>query len=285
MSIKMMMKLRRSVARISLALLGTLILSSLAGAVPTRAASLYSNPDTGYRIQITDTADLLSDSEEELLMQSMRPITAYGNAAFESIDENYTTAEYYARDSYEKTFGNASGILFLIDMDNRYIYMYSDGLIYQTVTKDEMDTITDNVYSYASDKDYYKTASKAFEQVYALLEGRDIPRPMKYIGNAVFSIMIGMLIAFIIVSINSSLKSASVREMLASAARSVEITDPSEVFDKETKRYSPVESSSSGGSSSSYRSSGSSHSSHSSGGSHHSSGGSHHSGGGGGHRF
>ncbi len=285
MSIKMMMKLRRSVARISLALLGTLILSTLASALPARATALYSNPDTGYRVQIADDADLLSESEETLLRQTMQPITAYGNAAFESIDTNYTSAELYAQSSYEKTFGNASGILFLIDMDNRYIYMYSDGLIYQTVTKDEMDTITDNVYSYASDKDYYKTASKAFEQVYALLEGRDIPRPMKYIGNAVFSIMIGMLIAFIIVSINSSLKSASVREMLASAARSVEITDPSEVFDKETKRYSPVESSSSGGSSSSYRSSGSSHSSHSSGGSHHSSGGSHHSGGGGGHRF
>ncbi|MCR4897553.1 MAG: TPM domain-containing protein [Lachnospiraceae bacterium] len=279
-----MMNFRRSFARISLALLGIMILSCLAAAVPARATALYSNPDTGYRIQITDEADLLSPDEEALLKNVMQPITAYGNVAFESINENYTTAEYYARDSYENTFGKQSGILFLVDMDNRYLFMRSDGLIYETVTSSEMETITDNVYTYASNEDYYRAAATAFEQVYALLEGRDIPRPMKYIGNAVFSIMIGMLIAFIIVSINSSLKSAGVREMLASASRSVGVKDPTEEFDRETKRYSPVESSSSG-SSSSYRSSGgSSHSSHSSGGhSSHSSGG--HSGGGGGHRF
>lgn len=42
------------------------------------------------------------------------------------------------------------GTVFAIDMDNRNIWIHSDGAVYQVVTKGYADTVTDNVYRYAS---------------------------------------------------------------------------------------------------------------------------------------
>ena len=269
--------------------LGTLlllcVLIPLHASASDRKEASYVNPDTGYAVLINDGADLLEPDDEQALAASMIPITKYGNVAFQSILENYTSASTFAEYSYHEIFGDSSGLLFLVDMDNRYLYMYSDGEIYRTITSTEMETITDNTYSYASNGNYYQAAFVAFSQALALLEGRDIPRPMKYISNAVFSLMLGMLICFFFVSFTSRLKGSSGREMLKSAKKNVVVMPADEKYVRESRKYSPVSSSSSGGSSHSggSRSSGGSH--HSSGGSHHSSGGSHHSGGGGGHRF
>ena len=88
--------------------------------------------------------------------------------------ENELSTESYIKEFYRENFGNESGIVFLIDMDNRYIYLFSDGDIYDVVTKRYAEIITDNIYQYASDGEYYVCAYKAFEQVLDLLEGKDI---------------------------------------------------------------------------------------------------------------
>ena len=52
------------------------------------ADTRYTNPDTNYQIVIIDDLDLLTDEEEKMLVEDMKPVTAYGNAAF------WTTEEY-----------------------------------------------------------------------------------------------------------------------------------------------------------------------------------------------
>ena len=46
------------------------------------------------------------------------------------------------------------------------------------------DSITDNVYTYASNRDYFSCAAKGFERELNLLKGQKIRQPMKYISNA-----------------------------------------------------------------------------------------------------
>ena len=60
----------------------------------------YTDPETGYEVVMDDEADLLSDSEQEALIEEMRPITAYGSAAFVSVDYNGSSTASFAREYY-----------------------------------------------------------------------------------------------------------------------------------------------------------------------------------------
>ena len=141
----------------------------------------YTNPETGYVVRIEDDAALLTDYERTQLADLMKDITQYGNVAFKSILTNsYSTTDDYAYAYYAQIFQKNSGTVFLIDMAKRKIWIHSNGEIYKTITESYADTITDNIYTYASKKEYYNCASKAFEQELALLKGSKIRQPMKY---------------------------------------------------------------------------------------------------------
>lgn len=237
----------------------------------TYAPDVSHNKETGYYLRIDDQADLLTETEEKELKKVMEPITTYGNVAFVSISKNpeYSTNRY-AEKYYEEQFGYSSGIIFLIDMEERYLWIYSNGEIYKTITKSYANTITDNVYPYASDREYLTCASTAFAQINTLLEGRHIAQPMKYISNALLAIVLAFFINYFLVMTLSRSRKANTSQLLNGIFSKAEIRNPQTTFVNQTKRYSPQQSSSSGS-----RSSGSSRS--------FSGGGSR--GGGGGHRF
>lgn len=218
--------------------------SSICAAAATPA---YTNDETGYSVIIEDDADLLTDSEEAALVSDMDDITEFGNVAFKSIDTNYTSAPSYADSYYHEQFGKTSGTLFLIDMDNRKIYIFSDGDVYKIVTKSRAETITDNVYRYASNGDYYSCASEAYSQIYTILSGNAIAQPMKYISNALLAILIALLVNFIIISRVSRLRRVGIGPMIHAARSSFRYTQPDVRFLNETKRYSPVQRSGGGG--------------------------------------
>lgn len=198
------------------------------------------NEDTGYEIYIDDWADLLTSSEEEELMDVMGSITAYGNAAFISIDVNpKSSVSEYAESYGYAHFGNDNYTLFIIDMDYREIYIYSDGELHDTITTAYANTITDNVYTYASEKDYFRCAYEAFSQMATLLEGGSIAQPMKYISNALLAIVLALLINYFIVMFVSRSAKVSDTELLHGINKKVTIIEPTKTFLHQTKQYSP----------------------------------------------
>ena len=233
------------------------------------SGTVYTNSETGYSVIIEDDASLLSNDEKIQLAETMKDITPYGDVAFKSIDYNPYSTETYIERYYNSIFGTGSGTVFLIDMDNRNIWIYSDGSIYSTITTAYANVITDNVYTYASDKDYFTCANKAFIQEAALLHGRRISQPMKYISNALLAIAIAILINYFIVRQTSRVRKASDNEIVNGVFANNAFNNVSVNFIRQTRTYSPRSSSSSGSSGG-----------HSGGG-----GGGGHSGGGGGHSF
>lgn len=210
--------------------------------------SPYTNEETGYDVIIEDDAELLNEDEMASLYNRMIPLTEYGNIIFKSISDNYHSTTYYAENYYHDKFGTESGTLFLIDMDNRMIYIFSDGANYRVITDNKADIITDNVYSYASDEDYYECAKNAFLQIQTLLEGGKIAEPMRYISNIFIAITVGFFSTFIYVLISSGVKKASDKEMLKGCKIDFKVGKPQVVKTGQSKVYSP-QSSSSGGSS------------------------------------
>ncbi len=256
----------------------------------------YSNDDyteeTQYddsmpQLVILDGANLLTEEEEERLKQDMVPLTEFGNIMFLSVNDNpFASTEELARTSYYNQFGTDSGSVFLIDMDNRYIYIHSDGKNYQIITPAKAEIITDNVYRYASKQDYYSCASEAFKQMNKLLSGEKIAEPMKHISNVLIALITGAFVVFIYIMKSSKITPASSSEVLKNCKVLFKVNRVDVRKVGERRVYSPVQSESSSYSGG-HSSGGRSHSAgHSAGHSSHSAGhSSHHSGGGGGHRF
>lgn len=207
------------------------------------------NPDTGYRVVIYDGAGLLSSAEIKKLASDMQPISQFGNVAFVTTDENgYGSIMRYSDAIYDEMFGNhANGVMLIIDMSEREISIYSDGSMHDVITDGYGYDITDNIYRYASDEDYYACASKGFEQIYTVLNGQKIARPMRYICSALMALLLSFLINYWIVSRASKIQKTSGTEMIAGAQKTLRYTPPAVIKTGETKTYSPQSSGSSGG--------------------------------------
>ena len=230
----------------------------------------YTNPDTGYQVIIEDDADLLSSSQEDNLAAEMKTITRFGHALFKTTDNNSRSAEDFARSFYGQTINTESGTLFLIDMDNRMLWIHSDGDIYKTITTSYANTITDNVYRDASKQEYYTCASTVFSQINKLLVGNHIPQPMKYTSNLLLALILALLINFVFVSSQARLRKPKQKELMEYIDHHFQISKTGASYTHTTKVYDPVERSSGGGGGGGSRSGG---------------GGGGRSGGGGGHRF
>ena len=234
--------------------------------------------ESDYRVVIDDEADLLTEAEEAELHAVMEKVLPYGNAAFVSVNVNSSSTERLAEDKFMEFFGDTSGALLIIDMDNRYIQLIADGAVYKTVTKARCSEITDNIYTYASRGDYLSCATKAFEQVTRLMEGQKVAAPFRYVTNAFLAVCLALLGNFALMSLQrrkkvSAENALKVQVAVNTASSAVKAGAVAAVAltmlnQRKTKH---VESSSSGG-----RSGGGGHSGGGGGGFH---------GGGGGHRF
>lgn len=202
----------------------------------------------GYKLIISDEANLLTETERVLLKKEMEKVTKYGNVAFITINNNpLGSATRYNENYYYQTFGNDSGIVFLIDMQNRELILSSDGYIDTIVTKSKKDSIADNVYRYASYGRYDTTAMKTFEQINKLLDGGKILEPMKYISNIFISLVLGFIVCLFHVLNVSNIRKASKDDILKNCVAAVTVAN---IVAKKTgtrKEYHPPSSSSSGG--------------------------------------
>ena len=220
------------------------------GGIEAQAAvPLYTNPETDYVVIVEDDADLLTDEEEELLAEEMETITRWGNVGFKSIDDNSTTAERYLDSYYRELFGRGSGIVFLIDMDNRMLWVKCDGKISRIVTNSYCDAITDNVYRYASREDYYGCAQRVYRQVVTLMSGNSIALPMKYISNALLAVIAALLLNYLIMRRMAKNSMPTQKDWLRNVNSHYSLTNTRADYINTTKIYDPPSSSSSGGSS------------------------------------
>ena len=218
--------------------------------LPVRAETgVYTNSETGYTVYMMDQIDLLSDEEEAKLIEDMKPITAYGNVAFISARAYGDDTGSYAKDVYRRLMGTQSGMIFVIDMQNRNIWIHSNGRVYQTITRAYANTITDNIYRYATRGEYYECAKQAYEQAFTLLEGGRIAQPMKYITNALFALITAVLLNYLLAAWSRRREKAQEPEVFGAITAGIAAGLTGKKMIVRRKHYSPRSSGSSGGSS------------------------------------
>lgn len=257
-------------------------------------AAAFAAEEFEHKIVIDDQADLLSDEEEAALKEDMKPLAEFAHIGFLSVAKNdLKNTKMLAKQYYDKYFEKEDGTLFVIDMQERYIYIFSGGANYSIVSKRRAEVITDNCYRYASKKQYYDCAREAFDEIHELLIGNRIAQPMKYISNGILALLLALILNYFYVRKTTNNQGLQMMDPLTK----IDVTFTKDIEVKKTNVKYPNShygggyadtSSSYSGSSSSSRSSGSSSSGNSySGGSSSHSGGSSGSfrSGGGGHKF
>lgn len=125
---------------------------------------------------VYDAAKLLSDAEEmELHGCAMRLADDYqiNVLAVTTEDAQGKSAKEYADDFYDEKFPESdeeNGILYLIDMDNREIYVSTSGTAIRYLTDERIGRILDEAYPYVADGDYYGTFLSFMKETRAFFE-------------------------------------------------------------------------------------------------------------------
>ncbi len=208
----------------------------------------YINEETHYKAIIDDRANLLSNEEKGKLFEEMKPLTKYGHIGFVSTNENsYYSVNSFSENYYHSTFSTESGSIFVIDMSNRKIYIFSDGANYRVVNSSKAYSITDNTYTYATKGDYYGCASVAYKQMLTILEGGKIAEPMRYTSNLFISLTLALFFSFLYVLSKTKINKASTRSITNNCDIEFEIGETSAIKTGQHRVYSPQSSGSSGG--------------------------------------
>lgn len=131
-----------------------------------------------FNVMIDDSASLFTAEEIELINSAAYELASmdeYSVAIVTTEDAMGKSAMEYADDYYDDLIFNngwsENGILFLVDMDNREIYVSCAGLCIDEYTDYELNTIIDRGYSYAASGEYadcivtmiYKAEKTAYE--------------------------------------------------------------------------------------------------------------------------
>lgn len=127
----------------------------------TNRNQILNTPSVDASEKVYDFADLLSDEEESSLYNIVKNYINGTNydLAIVTIDENNkTSSKAYAQDFYDyNEFGfddSRSGLLMLIDMDNRNVFITTTGYAIKMYSDSRIDDIIDAGYDELKNADY-----------------------------------------------------------------------------------------------------------------------------------
>ena len=218
-----------------------------AALIPARAFAADSNPGVVY---IADSADLLSESEEQELYDVMKDGAQYGNMVFITIDD---AMGYVSKDYIEMLYQTSEqlqgtdAVIYMIDMDNRLLWITGYGALKKTITPDYGNLITDNVYKYATEGNYAKAAIMGFKQIVDRLGGSRLSGSLRTAGNFSIAVILAAVLCFLFAYVTSVSKKAKDADLVANIERYINMSNPNIAHTTTQRIYDPPSSSSSGG--------------------------------------
>lgn len=157
-----------------------------------------------YRVILVDEIDLLTEDEEKRVQEAMMPISKGGDVLFCAIRQNGDTNILASRmfDKYISKQTDANGILFLIDMHQRNIYIYSRGNMERIITRSDAYNITADNSRYATTGKYADCAVNVFSTIAGIMEGEtnSALSTVRIFCDVLTAAIVGLLIAYCFIS-------------------------------------------------------------------------------------
>ncbi|MBR6707221.1 MAG: TPM domain-containing protein [Clostridia bacterium] len=165
-----------------------------------------------YSVYIQDDADLMTDEEEQRLLGVMEGLLPRANVAFLSTRSGSGSTSQKAldyRDNILRLPRQIPLILLIIDMQNREIYLFSQGEVEKVVTRSNATAITEEAAVYLKKGNYYLGAEKAFDLTKDLFVTRTVSSPMRLAAALIAAPALGLLAAAMVMLRSSHLHSAA----------------------------------------------------------------------------
>lgn len=155
---------------------------------------------------VYDDAELLSDEEEAELSSKIQEIEAeksYHVLVVTTEDTLGKETAAYADDFFEEHNGDGvtgSGILFLIDMQNRQIYISTSGeAVIRAYTDKKIDKMLDRIFEKVADGNYYKACDVFLEDVSSYVpkevaEEKGVEEEGESGGISIWALLLGSII-------------------------------------------------------------------------------------------
>ncbi|MCI7596888.1 MAG: TPM domain-containing protein [Lachnospiraceae bacterium] len=232
-------------------------------------------------IRVVDMADLLNDTEEEVLLSQLDEISERQQVDIAVVTVNSLDGKSpmeYADDFYDYNgygFGaNNDGILLLVSMEDRDWWISTTGYGVEALTDAGINYISEKFLPMLSDGDYadaFSTYAKLCDEFITQAKNAEpfdignMPQePFDIVFNLSIALLIGLAVAFVITAMmKSQLKSVRFQSEAANYVKkdSMKVTQSKDLFlyRNVDRREKPKESSSSGGSSTHTSSSGTTH--------------------------
>lgn len=236
--------------------------------------NILNTPSVNADEKIYDFADLYTDSEETSLYNKVNSYIQSYNMDLVIVtinSNNKSSPQEYADDFYDyNNFGissNRDGVLFLIDMQNREIYMSTTGTAIEMYNDYRINETLDSVYTYMSDEAYYEGtsnyiniirdyASSGFPKNNNSSNSDGLP---PIVTAMIISLVITIIVMVILINKNKLVRKATTAEEYLNK-ESVNIKRISDILiSSNTTKHKIEHNSSSGGSSTHCSSSGGSH--------------------------
>lgn len=165
---------------------------------------------------IYDDAKLLYDTEITTLkteLDNLSNITNWDCAIVTTDNANNKSSVDYAKDYYTSINFKENGILYLLDLDNREIYVYTAGETSKYINEVRLNEIFNSGVEYASVGSYYKSLS---EQISMTLDyfNQGLPIDSEVAASKASTLIAGVVIGIIaaIASVLHVLKSYGFKE-------------------------------------------------------------------------
>lgn len=239
----------------------------------------------GHPSRVVDYADLLTDEHEAALEKRLNDISESHNfdiVVATTDDAGGKTAMEYADDlfdygGYGMGDNGIDGVLLLIDMDNRDIWISTKGRGIDLFSDSDIQSVIDTFYDYVKNADYYNACdtfissvaeyldADAYDEYYESLSGIERYKvSFNVLGRVIIPLAIGFVISLIVTAVMKG-KLKSVRRKVNAAAYVVgdsfrlSASRDTFLYSTVTRTERVEESSSSGGTSTHTSSSGSTH--------------------------
>lgn len=236
--------------------------------------NILNTPAVNAEEKIYDFADLYTDSEEKDLYNEVNSYIQSYNMDLVIVtinSNNKSSPQEYADDFYDyNNFGissNRDGVLFLIDMENREIYMSTTGTAIEMYNDYRINEALDSVYTYMSDEAYYEGTSNYINIIrdYASSgfpknnNSSNIDGLPPIVTAMIISLVITIIVMVILINKNKLVRKATTAEEYLNK-ESVNIKRISDILiSSNTTKHKIEHNTSSGGSSTHHSSSGGSH--------------------------
>lgn len=208
-------------------------------------AFAYDYSDGARDALLVDSADLLSDEDEDYINKRLEEISdSYGCeiAILTVTSSGISEIQDYAEDYYKENgygYGSSgSGILMVIDMAKKESAIYANDAAADIFDDDDLENLKQSYLSYLTDKEYKEALTEFCESCESILADNSSPSDgilseIFSIKNIITAVIIGLAVGFIYTAyLKSRLKSVKAQSSASDymVAGSLQMTQQRDIF-------------------------------------------------------